>query len=307
MKLKRHKGGMLESAGHQNLYGATSRFEQALIHLQLQDSDRIGYIREDGIEKFIHSLIHRLQGLRSLPGDFIQFYVYTASRRFMFILDPSRRGRIYIPEILSSNVLEEFITLSEHNTSKTSNWFAVESAHSVYSKYLDMDVDADGMLSKEEIMKYPGSMLTSLAVERLLQEHLSFESMIDYKGYLDLILALTYPSSPSSVRYLWQLLDIKKQGRFGLKEATPFLEAIFESLKSALPNAAFHLYRPEKIFREMLDSAGVIERDFFVLEDMIRAAAKSSLYICHHLVDAHAFYQHDNRESHIADKLREST
>lgn len=271
------------------------RIDRLLLQLQLYDLDRTGYLRESDIETFIFDLIPTMGGLSELPKDFHQFYVFTATRKFMFFLDPRRSGRVSIREILASKILEEFRCLSE-GVGTSANWFAVDSAWNVYSRYIDMDLNSDGLLSKEEIARYPTAFLTEIAIDRLIQEHMSFQSMIDYKGYLDLVLALNNPDSEVSVRYIWKLLDIRKTGRVGFSEIQPFLKAVFNILQTVVPNSSYHLYKPQCIFREMLDSAGVSDREFLKVEDLI-LAAKNAIFIAHHLVDAQAFYQHDNRET----------
>ncbi len=278
-----------------NFVNSKVRLDRLHVQLQLYDLDRTGYLREADLETFIFDMIPTMTGLSELSSDFHQFYVFTAARKFMFFLDPKRSGRVSIREILASKILEEFRCLTDASGGST-NWFSVESASTIYSRYIDMDLNSDGLLSKDEIVKYPGALLTQITVDRLLQEHMSFQSMLDYKGYLDLVLALSNPALEVSVRYIWKLLDINRCGQIGLSDIQPFLRSIFETLHTAIANSTYHLYMTENIFREMVDSAGVHDRDFLTLQDLM-TSAKNSIFIAHHLVDAQAFYQHDNRET----------
>lgn len=54
--------------------------------------------------------------------------------------------------------------------------------------------------------------LTSVFVERVFQECLTYEGEMDYKTYLDFVLALENRHEPQSLQYLFKILDINSQG-----------------------------------------------------------------------------------------------
>jgi serine/threonine-protein phosphatase 2A regulatory subunit B'' len=268
------------------------------LHCQLQfyDVDGSGFLSETAVETFISDLIPSLEGLKELESDFKQFYIYTAARKFMFFLDPRRTGQISVRAILSSKILEEFLGLRD-GPQASANWFSLDSTTTVYSRYIDMDGDGDGMLSKEELVRYPSALLTSVSVERIFQEHMTFQGMLDYKGYLDLVLTLDNPTSEVSIKYTWKVLDVHKTGRLNFADISPFLKAIFEILNKTVPTAGYTMYKPEHIYTEILDSLGILDRDYIEINDMIKSAKKSIL-VAPMLIDGQAFYQHDNREQH---------
>ena len=266
------------------------------VHIQLQFYDMLGsgFLRECDLENFIYELIPSLSGLTSLQSDFTQFYVYTAVRKFMFFLDSRKCGRIPICDILMSPILEELLALRLPKPHRR-NWFSAESAISIYSRYLDIDLDSNGMLSRAELLRYPSAMLTSEAVNRVFQEYLTYEGEMDYKGFLDLILALENKDHPVSIKYVWRLLDVNKKGRIGTTEIQTFFNHVLSTLHSVNPGAVIPQYKTEDLFNEVLDMLGLVDKAEVQLNDVL--ASRQGGTVMNILVDAHAFHLYDNRES----------
>lgn len=78
------------------------------------------------------------------------------------------------------------------------NWFSVQSSLRVYDQYLKLDTDHNGMLKKEELIKYsPG--LTSIFIDRIFEEYQTFEGEMDYKTFLDFVLAMENKKTPQAI------------------------------------------------------------------------------------------------------------
>ena len=56
--------------------------------------------------------------------------------------------------------------------------------------------DHNGMLSKSELLKYGTGTLTPAFIDRVFQECLTYEGEMDYKTYLDFVLALENRKDP---------------------------------------------------------------------------------------------------------------
>ena len=70
-----------------------------------------------------------------------------------------------------------------------SNWFSVNSTMRVYEKYLKLDLDHNGLLKKNELSKYNWG-LTNIVIDRVYEEYQTFENEMDYKTFLDFVLAI---------------------------------------------------------------------------------------------------------------------
>ena len=80
------------------------------------------------------------------------------------------------------------------------NWFSVQSSLRVYDNYLRLDQGRNGVLKKEELVRYsPG--LTSIFIDRVFEEDQTCEGEMDYKNFLDFVLAMENKKSPQSLQY----------------------------------------------------------------------------------------------------------
>lgn len=167
------------------------------------------------LENYILELIPSLPQLEGLEKSFHSFYVCTAVRKFLFFLDPLRTGRVRIQDILACSFLDDLLELRDEDLPKVlqeANWFSAPSALKVYGQYLNLDRDHNGMLNKDELSGYGTGTLTGVFLERVFQECLTYEGEMDYKTYLDFVLALENRHEPQSLHYLFRILDINNQG-----------------------------------------------------------------------------------------------
>ena len=82
----------------------------------------------------------------------------------------------------------------------------------VYGQYLNLDKDHNGMLSKLELLAYGTGTLTPTFIDRVFEECLTYGGEMDYKTYLDFVLALENRKEPQSLSYFFRILDVKHQG-----------------------------------------------------------------------------------------------
>lgn len=145
-----------------------------------------------------------------------------------------RTGRIRIRDILTCSFLEDLLEvnvsisykkkkflllielqLRDEETPKDaqeSNWFSAPSALSIYGHYLNLDTNHNGMLSKAELGGYGSGTLTTVFLDRLFAESITYDGEMDYKTYLDFVIALENRHEPQSLQYLFRILDLNHEG-----------------------------------------------------------------------------------------------
>ncbi|KAG7266311.1 hypothetical protein CRUP_015155 [Coryphaenoides rupestris] len=242
---------------------------QTRIGLSLYDVAGQGYLREslDGLEK-----------------SFYSFYVCTAVRKFFFFLDPLRTGKIKIQDILACSfwmtcwncVPEELIP----RRVRESNWFSCTVSPNA-STYLNLDKDHNGMLSKEELSRYGTATLTSVFLDRVYQECLTYDGEMDYKTYLDFVLALENRKEPAALQYIFKLLDMENQG---------YLNAIQEQIKihgqevvsfQDVKDEIFDMVKPKDPYK-------------ITLQDLVNSCQGDTVTSI--LIDLNGFWTYENRE-----------
>ncbi len=277
---------------------------QTRIGLSLYDGAGLGYLKESDLENYIFELIPTLPQLEVLERSFYSFYVCTAVRKFFFFLDPLRSGKVKITEILSSGFLDQLIELRDEEISKEqleSNWFSAQSALRVYAQYLNLDEDHNGMLSKQELAQYGSGTLTDVFLDRVFQECVTYGGEMDYKSYLDFVLALENRNEPQAIQYIFKILDIKQKGYLNPFDINYFFRAIQKQLKKYGHDAVLLRDIQDEIY-DMVKPQDPLK---LTLTDLIQSGHGET--VINILIDLNSFWSHENRESMIVDNSSSSS
>jgi serine/threonine-protein phosphatase 2A regulatory subunit B'' len=167
----------------------------------------------------------------------------------------------------------------------------------VFSIYVELDKDQNGMLSQEELLAFTGLsnesvQLSSTAVKTLFVENITYQPMeMDYKAFLDLLLALEYPATVESMSYFWRVLDLDKSGRLTPAAIRFFYADIYESLKST----GYEAPAVDNIVMEIYDILACNDPRGPSFQDLINSDQGHTVISM--LLDITGFWQYDNRES----------
>ncbi|XP_014260377.1 serine/threonine-protein phosphatase 2A regulatory subunit B'' subunit gamma-like [Cimex lectularius] len=272
---------------------------QSRIGLSLYDTCGKGYLKESDLENYILELIPTLPQLDGLEKSFHSFYVCTAVRKFLFFLDPMRTGKIRIQDILACSFLDDLLELRDEDMPKDlqeANWFSAPSALRVYGQYLNLDKNHNGMLNKEELAGLGTGTLTSVFLERVFQECLTYEGEMDYKTYLDFVLALENRHEPQSLQYLFRILDINGKGYLDTFSLNYFFRAIQEQMhKNGHEPVSF-----QDVKDEMFDMVKPADPTKITLQDLLNSGHGDTLISI--LIDLNGFWSHENREARVIEE-----
>uniref|UniRef100_T1J5W6 Serine/threonine-protein phosphatase 2A regulatory subunit B'' subunit gamma n=1 Tax=Strigamia maritima TaxID=126957 RepID=T1J5W6_STRMM len=269
---------------------------QTRIGLSLFDAAGQGHLRETDLENYITELIPTLPQLGGLEKSFHSFYVCTAVRKFFFFLDPLRTGKVKIRDILACSFLDDLLELRDEDLPKNiqeSNWFSAPSALRVYGQYLNLDKDHNGMLSKEELARFGTGLLTPVFIDRVFQECLTFDGEMDYKTYLDFVLALENRRDPQALQYLFRILDIEGKGYLNVFALNFFFRAIQEQMQVQGQDPVFFADVKDEIF-DMVKPKDPLK---ITLQDLIECGHGDTVVSI--LIDLNGFWSYENRGSSI--------
>ena len=230
-----------------------------------------------------------------------EYYLLVAQRKFFFFLDPKRTGKIYINDIVTSNILTEFLEMSESNHSPSelaNNWFSLQNFWNIYRKYVELDKDKNGMLSKEELIKY-GPGLTPIFIDRIFEEYQKYENAIDFKQFIDFVLAMENRKDPASIQFIWRAIDVYHKNAVDTFVINMFYRAVIKKLY----NRDRGEYRIDDIKDEIWDMIGPKNPNYITLEDVLKSSYRDQVLSL--LIDAKAFYQHDQKEQPFIEEFTE--
>merc|ERR1712187_147663 len=113
-----------------------------------------------------------------------------------------------------------------------------QSALKVYGVYLELDVSQNGMLSKGELKNFGHGMLTDVFIDRVFEEYQTYrdgetnEREMDYKTFLDFVLAMENKNTKQAIQYFWKIIDIRHQGYLDSFVINYFFRAIVRMLQT---------------------------------------------------------------------------
>lgn len=277
---------------------------QTRIGLSLYDLTGLGYLIELDLENYILELIPTLPQLDGLEKSFHSFYVCTAVRKFFFFLDPLHTEQIKIQDILACSFLDNLLELRDSDLPKDqqqNNWFSAPSALRVYGMYLNLDKDRNGMLSKQELAKYGMGTLTPIFIDRVFQECLTYNGEMDYKTYLDFVLALENQKEPQALHYFFKILDIDNKGYLTVFTLNYFFRSIQDQMRH-------HNQEPvnfEDVKDEIFDMVKPADPSKITLQDLINSGQGDVVVSI--LIDLNGFWTYENREMLVPDQSDEPT
>lgn len=277
---------------------------QTRIGLSLYDVNGQGFLREQDVENYIAELIETLPQLDGLDKSFHSFYVCTAVRKFFFFLDPLRTGKIKIQDILASSFLDDLLELRDQDLTKDAqdaNWFSAPSALRVYGQYLNLDKDHNGMLSRQELLSYGTSTLTQTFIDRVFEECLTYGGEMDYKTYLDFVLALENRKEPQALAYFFKILDVKHQGFLN----TFCLNYFFRDLLQQMEKLSQDPVKFEDVKDEIFDMIRPQDPLRIKLDDLIKCGNGDTVVSI--LIDLNGFWTYENREVLVNDNSEDSS
>jgi len=278
---------------------------QTRVSLSYYDQLGCGYLREKDMENFIFELIPTLPQLASLHEEFYPFYVFTAVRKFFFFLDPKRTGRVRIRDLLSSPIIIELYELRQEaplaSSEAESNWFSMQSALKVYGAYLELDADQNGMLSKNELQQYGTGMLTEVFIDRVFEEYQTYrdaetgEREMDYKTFLDFVLAMENKNTHEAIQYFWKLIDIHQRNCLDSFTINYFFRAIVR----LLGDKNIDVPPVDDVKDEIFDMVKSEKPGIITMQDLVQCRQGGTVLSM--LIDAAAFWRYDHRESLLMD------
>jgi len=276
---------------------------QTRIGISIYDVTGKGYLRECDLKNYIQDLIPTLPQLEGLEESFHSFYVCMAVRKFLFFLDPLRTGKVRVQDILACSFLDDLLELRDQDLKKEQqekNWFSAPTALRVYGQYLNLDKDHNGLLNKEELAGLGTGTLTNAFLNRVFQECLTYDGEMDYKTYLDFILALENKKDPQSIQYFFRVLDINNKGYLDRFSLNYFFRAIQEQMtENGQEPVPF-----SDVSDEIFDMIKPADPTRITLRDIINSGKGGTLLNL--LIDLNEFWSHENRERVAGDEASDS-
>lgn len=156
------------------------------------------------------------------------------------------------------------------------------------------------MLSVDEMRHFQGLgtdqiQFTSIAMQRLFEEYITYQPYeMDYKGFVNLVLACENNTSPEAIKFFWRVLDFDHSGRLTADKIKLFYRDVFDALAATgydAPNA-------NHVVLEVFDLVSCNDNRGPTFKDLVDS--KQGHTVISMLLDINGFWRYDNRESLMA-------
>ncbi len=153
-----------------------------------------------------------------------------------------------------------------------------------------------------DLLRYSGRpagtvQLTSSIVDRIFEVNISYRLPdsqrieLDYKTFLDLILAIENRKTFASIQYFFRLLDLNNEKRLTPFAITYFYIDIYKSLRASGYEAPNVL----DVKGEIYDMVTPQDQDGIRIEEVMKSGQGEHLMAM--LTDVNGFWRYDNREA----------
>ena len=183
------------------------------------------------------------------------------------------------------------------------SWFSLQSSQGIYALYLSLDRDQNGMLSQAELSHFQSGAYTAQLLDALYSSVALYPSStepgvleMDYKAFLDFVLAVEYSHTTAALTYWFRLLDHQSVGYLDAACVRYWYRAVRQRLQELgheqLPSL-------EVVQSEVFDMVAPRELggsgDRITLRDLIEC--KCGHTVVQILVNVTGFWRYDHRET----------
>lgn len=284
-----------------------------LMEFSISDDPSSTTISSQNLEAYLIRLIPEIDLKGQMHESFYEYYTYTCSQKFFFFLDNRRNNSIRIKKLAHSAIMEELLSLlrldttsqdmslQEHRHLVDSNWFSGGNAVRLYELFLDLDRDQNGMLNIEESKGFAGVsgthiQFTTTAMVRLFEEYIMYQPFeMDYKGFVNLVLAVENPLTEESLRYFWKIVDYDRSDRLTAEKIKFFYKDIYDSLKQ---NNGYDAPAVGHVVLEIFDLLSCNNTDGCTYAEVLQS--RQGPIVMSMLLDVHGFWRYDNRETIVS-------
>ncbi|XP_049822066.1 serine/threonine-protein phosphatase 2A regulatory subunit B'' subunit alpha isoform X2 [Aethina tumida] len=208
-------------------HDAASRFVYILTR-----GRRVWLAPEDFIP-LVQDVVETHPGLTFLKEatEFHSRYVHTVIARIYYCVNRSWSGKITIPELRRSNLLNTIQLLEdEEDINQITQYFSYEHFYVIYCKFWELDRDHDLFIDKQDLTRHNDHALSSRIIDRIFSgcvtrgSKLQKEEKMSYTDFVWFLLSEEDKLHPTAIEYWFRCMDLDGDGFLSMYELEYFYE-----------------------------------------------------------------------------------
>nr|XP_029722462.1 uncharacterized protein LOC109426187 isoform X6 [Aedes albopictus] len=225
------------------------------------------YILPEDFASLIQDVVDTHPGLAFLKeaAEFHSRYVHTVIARIYYNVNRSWTGKITVPELRKSNLLDVIQLLEEEeDINQIMAYFSYEHFYVIYCKFWELDRDHDLYIDQQDLARHNDHALSSRMIERIFSGCVTRGPRrgnpnpiivgpngpkMSYTDFVWFLLAEEDKTHPTAIEYWFRCMDVDGDGMLSMYE----LEYFYEEQQHRMESLGIETLPFEDCLCQMLD------------------------------------------------------
>ncbi|XP_074657277.1 serine/threonine-protein phosphatase 2A regulatory subunit B'' subunit alpha-like [Tubulanus polymorphus] len=218
----------------QSSFDETSRF------VKLAAKPNTNYLESDDFIPLVQDVVETHPGLSFLQDapEFHSRYVSTVIARIFYCVNRSWTGRITIPELRRSNLLQVISSIEEEeDINQIVDYFSYEHFYVIYCKFWELDKDHDLFISKEDLGRHNDAAISTRMIDRIFSGAVTRgksqkDGQMSYTDFVWFLISEEDKRHHTSIEYWFRCMDLDGDGILSMYEMEYFYEEQVQRMES---------------------------------------------------------------------------
>ena len=148
-----------------------------------------------------------------------------------------------------------------------------------FCKFWDLDGDSDGLISKDDLMKFNDSAISPIIIERFFQSSFfprssNRKQTLDFTAFAYFLMSSEDKTNLTSINFWYKLCDLDDDGVLSMKEVEELYDMQFERMRIT-GNETIPF---EDIIRQLMDMIHPADASMVTISDLVKSKLADVFY-----------------------------
>ena len=211
-----------------------SQVQLAVMYLYFLDNRITDFVHEYVVQDMIKYYAKNVNELEQLNEEslewYLEYYAPIVVSRMRFFINGTWNGKFNLVKLITSKSFVQFVFMDGMDA--TDNPFSVKNTSWIYSLYVKMDSQKEGMLTKDDMRVLDAAWgkfeFSDAFLNRLFEKLHTFDGKLDFQLFLTVVWPLRYIGEPQAAHFFVNIFDLDGDGRVGILDLRYFYKSIYE-------------------------------------------------------------------------------